>query len=97
MKLAFAAIMIRPRYLPDSIIAQEDSASAFLHSLDPKRKSNPTAASYRFSATTVIRSRPPIRLYDRFAPPCWVLTAISRQLKWPLSAGDDRKAAIDTN
>ncbi len=33
MNLAFAATMIRPRYLPDSIIAQKDSASAFLHSL----------------------------------------------------------------
>jgi len=29
--------MIRPRYLPDSIVAQLVSVSAFLHSLDPKR------------------------------------------------------------
>ena len=68
MKLVFAAIMNPPRYLLDSIIARKVSAPEFSHSLDPKRKSNPTAASYRFSATTVIRSRPPIRLYDRFAP-----------------------------
>ncbi len=31
----FAATMIRPRYLPDSIVAQLVSTSAFLHSLDP--------------------------------------------------------------
>ncbi len=37
MNLAFAATMIRPRYLPDSIVAQLVSVSAFLHSLDPKR------------------------------------------------------------
>ena len=37
MNLAFAATMIRPRYLPDSIVAPKVSASAFLHSLDPKR------------------------------------------------------------
>ncbi len=29
--------MIRPRYLPDSIVAQLVSVSAFLHSLDPNR------------------------------------------------------------
>ncbi len=40
MKLAFAAIMSRPHYLLDSIIAQTDSASAFLHSLGQKRKSS---------------------------------------------------------
>ncbi len=38
MKLASAAIMIRPRYLPDSIIAQLVSVSAFSHSLDSNRK-----------------------------------------------------------
>ena len=36
MKLAFAATMIRPRYFPDSIVAQLVSVSAFSHSLDPK-------------------------------------------------------------
>ncbi len=36
MNLAFAAIMNRPRYLLDSIIARKVSASAFLHSLDPE-------------------------------------------------------------
>ncbi len=30
---AFAAIMNRPRYLLDSIIAQKDAASAYSHSL----------------------------------------------------------------
>ena len=29
--------MIRPRYLPDSIVAQLVSVSAFSHSLDPER------------------------------------------------------------
>ena len=38
MKLAFATAMIRPRYLPDSIVAQLVSVSAFSHSLDPLRK-----------------------------------------------------------
>ncbi len=42
MKLAFAATMIRPRYLPDSIIARKVSASAFLHSLDPERTLGPS-------------------------------------------------------
>ncbi len=37
MNLAFAATMIRPRYLRDSIVARKGSASAFLHSLDPKQ------------------------------------------------------------
>ena len=37
--MAFAVTMIRPRYRPDSIIAQKVSASAFLRSLDYKRKS----------------------------------------------------------
>ncbi len=32
MNLAFAATMIGPRYLPDSIVARKVSASAFLHS-----------------------------------------------------------------
>ena len=36
-KLAFAATMIRPGYLPDSIVAQLASVSAFSHSLDPQR------------------------------------------------------------
>ncbi len=36
-KLAFATIMIRPRDLPDSIVAQLVSVSTFLHSLDPLR------------------------------------------------------------
>ncbi len=36
MNSAFAAIMNRPVYLPDSIVAQKDSAAAFSHSLDPK-------------------------------------------------------------
>ncbi len=40
MKLASAAIMIRPRYPPGSIIARKVSASAFLHSLGQKRKSS---------------------------------------------------------
>ncbi len=35
MKLAFATTMIRPRDLPDSIVAQLVPVSAFLHSLDP--------------------------------------------------------------
>ncbi len=33
MKLAFAATMIRPRYFPDSIVAQLVSVSAFSHGL----------------------------------------------------------------
>jgi len=37
MKSALAATMIRPRYLPVSIVAQLVSSSAFLHSLDPTR------------------------------------------------------------
>ncbi len=40
VKLASAATMIRPRYLPDSIVARKVSASAFLHSLGQKRKSS---------------------------------------------------------
>ena len=32
------ATLIRPRYLPDSIVAQLVSVAAFLHSLDPFRK-----------------------------------------------------------
>ena len=36
MSLASAAIMIRPRCLPDSIFARKVSASEFLHSLDPE-------------------------------------------------------------
>ncbi len=35
MNLASAVIMIRPRYLIDSIIARKVSASEFSHSLDP--------------------------------------------------------------
>ncbi len=38
MKLTFAATMIRPRHLPDSIIALKDSASALSHSLGQKEK-----------------------------------------------------------
>ena len=38
-KLAFAATMIRPRDLPDSIVAQLVSVPAFLHSLGHERKS----------------------------------------------------------
>jgi hypothetical protein len=38
MNLAFAAIMNRPGYLLDSIIARKVSAPEFLHSLDPKLK-----------------------------------------------------------
>jgi hypothetical protein len=34
-RLAFAATIIRPGYLPDSNVAQLISMSAFLHSLDP--------------------------------------------------------------
>ena len=37
MKLAFAATMIRPRYFPDSIVAQLVSVSAFSHSLGHSR------------------------------------------------------------
>ncbi len=37
MKLASAAMMIRPRCLPDSIIARKVSISEFSHSLDPER------------------------------------------------------------
>jgi len=40
MNLAFAATMIRPRYLPDSIVAQKVSAPEFLQSLGQKRKSS---------------------------------------------------------
>ncbi len=36
-KLVVAATMIRPRYLPDSIIAQLVSVSAFSHSLGPEQ------------------------------------------------------------
>ncbi len=36
--LVFAATMIRPPDHPDSIVAQLLLVSAFLHSLDPKRK-----------------------------------------------------------
>ncbi len=43
VNLAFAATMIRPRYLPDSIIAQLDSASEFSHGLDPLRTRPPLA------------------------------------------------------
>jgi len=39
-KLAFAATMIRPRDLPDSIVAQLVSVSTFLHRLGQKRKSS---------------------------------------------------------
>ena len=35
--MASVAILIRLRYLPDSIVAQLVSVSAFLHSLDPKQ------------------------------------------------------------
>ena len=37
-KLAFAATMIRRRYLPGSIVAQLVSVSAFLHRLDPLQR-----------------------------------------------------------
>ncbi len=37
MKLAFVAIMIRPRFLLGSIIAWKASASEFLHSLGQER------------------------------------------------------------
>ncbi len=37
MNLAFATTMIRPRYLPDSIVAQKVSAPEFLHSLSQER------------------------------------------------------------
>ena len=37
MMQAFAATMIRPRYLPDSIVAQLVSMSTFSHSLGQKR------------------------------------------------------------
>ena len=36
MKLAFAATMIRPRYFPNSIVAQLVSVSAFSHGLGPE-------------------------------------------------------------
>ncbi len=36
MKLASDAIMIRPRYLPGSIVARKVSAREFSHSLDPE-------------------------------------------------------------
>ena len=39
-KLAFAATMIRPRDLPDSIVAQLVSVSTFLHRLGQNRKSS---------------------------------------------------------
>jgi len=45
---AFAAIMNRPRYLLDSIIAQKDSASAFSHSLGQKETFRPAASAHRF-------------------------------------------------
>ena len=37
MKLAFAATMIRPRYVPDSIVAQLVSMSTFSHTLGQQR------------------------------------------------------------
>ena len=37
MKLAYAATMIRPRLLTNSIVAQVVSMPTFLHSLDPKQ------------------------------------------------------------
>ena len=45
--------MIRPRYLPDSIVAQLVSVSAFLHSLDPKEKSAVLEEAERWSLTTL--------------------------------------------
>ncbi len=37
MNSALAAIMNRLSHAPDSIIAQNDSATAFLHGLDPEQ------------------------------------------------------------
>ena len=37
MKLAYAATMIRPRFLTNSIVAQVVSVPTFLHSLDQKQ------------------------------------------------------------
>ncbi len=39
VNLAFAAILIRPGYLLDSIIARKVAAPEFLHSLGQQRKS----------------------------------------------------------
>ncbi len=58
MNLAFAAQLNRPDYLPDSIVAQLVSVSAFSHSLDPK-------------ATWALRCRlaPDLPAIDRYGPP----------------------------
>ncbi len=53
MKLASAAIMIRLRYLPDSIIARKVSASEFSHRLDPKEKSAIPEEPEHWSVTTL--------------------------------------------
>jgi len=61
MNLAFAATMIRPRYLLDSIVAQWVSVSTFSHSLDPKPKFALSMAAMDWAAsssTPMWRSRP---------------------------------------
>ena len=46
--MAFAARMIRPRYLPDSIVAQKDWAAAFSHSLSQYRTVRPEGAEHQW-------------------------------------------------
>ncbi len=51
MNLAFAATMIRSRYLPDSIVARKISAPKFSHSLDPY--ATYTDSLFRLDATVL--------------------------------------------
>jgi len=45
--LAFAATMIRPRYIRDLIVARKGSASAFLHTLGQKQTNEGSARKFR--------------------------------------------------
>ncbi len=75
--------MIRPGYLPDSIVAQLVSVAAFLHSLDPKEKSAVSEEAEHWSLTTL--REPLIRIgarmvrYGRYVTFQMAEVAVSRR------------------
>ncbi len=84
MKLVFAAIMNRPRYLLNSIIARKDSASAFSHRLDPKEKSAIPEEPEHWSVTTLreklVKIGPKVGRHGRYVTFQMTEVAVPRNL-----------------
>ncbi len=75
--MAFAATMIRPGYLLDSMIARKVSAPEFSHSLDPKEKFAVPEESEHRSVTT-LREKP-VKIGGQSCPPWPVYRSYPRR------------------